>query len=157
MKTRMLIPMTALALLLAACVAPMPTLPQLQLPKSEKPQLPLELKPEANKTTPLELPALPKKSQPTVFTAEQIGCTDPSSYPADIQSVAMPQSEAVLRQMAQQQLYEAGYMPPNALLIIGRTDPSAYPAEIGQIVNSAPMWVTDPSAYPADIQIVAAP
>ncbi len=138
MKTRMIVPMTALALLLAACVAPMPTLPQLQLPKSEKPQLPLEQKPEANKTQ-LELPVLPaqpNRPRPSVFTPEQIGRTDPSSYPSDMQAVAMPQSEAVLRQMAQQQIYEAGYQPPNALLIIGRTDPSAYPAEVEQVVNS---------------------
>jgi hypothetical protein len=80
--------MTALALLLAACIAPMPATPKLQLPSSEKPQLPLEQKTEANKTTPLELPAQNRSTQP----------------------------DAVLRQMAQRQLYEAGYQPPNALL-----------------------------------------
>jgi hypothetical protein len=153
MKTQILIPMTALALLLAACVAPMPTTPKLQLPGSEKPQLPLEQ--QTKRTNPLELPAAPAKAEkPFVFTADMVGRTDPSAYPAEIEAVVNPVSEAVQRQQAQQELYEAGYQPPNAWLSIGRTDPSAYPAEIEQIVNSAPMWATDPSAYPAEIEQV---
>jgi hypothetical protein len=64
MKTRTLIPVTALALLLAACVAPMPTTPKLQLPGSEKPQLPLEQ--QTKKTNPLELPASPAQPRESV-------------------------------------------------------------------------------------------
>jgi hypothetical protein len=89
MKTRLILSLTMLSLLLAACVAPMPAPPpRIQLPGSKNPQLPLEQKAEAN-TTQIELPVVPATTEKT---------------------------EAVLRYEAQRQLYEAGYRPPNAII-----------------------------------------
>ena len=66
MKTRILLPLVMLALLLAACVAPMPAPPSsVQLPGSEKPQLPLEQRSEANKTQ-IALPAASAPQSDTV-------------------------------------------------------------------------------------------
>ena len=148
MKTKLFISMAVLAFMLAACVMPMSQ--PLQLPKNEKPQLPLEQKGDVKG---VELPALPRVSQPAVFTAEQIGRTDPSAYPAEIERIVNSAPQWATDPSA----YPAEIEQVMAGKVSYATDPSAYPAEIERIVNSAPLWATDPSAYPAEIQSMAAP
>jgi hypothetical protein len=100
MKTRLIFPTIVLSLLLAACVAPLPA-PRVQLPGSEKAQLPLQLP-----TAPV------RQSEPTVdryTTMKQL-------YEAGYQPPNALLDGKTDRYTAMKQLYEAGYQPLNALL-----------------------------------------
>jgi hypothetical protein len=158
--------MTALALLLAACVAPMPTTPKLQLPGSEKPQLPLEQ--QTKKTNPLELPAAPAPPRESVeiqvpaLPADelhdfgQIRAAEEQKYSQPLPKPALPADE--LRDFGQiRAAEEQKYTQPLPKPML----PADELRDFGQIraaeeqkYSQPPVGRTDPSAYPAEIEVV---
>jgi hypothetical protein len=164
MKTRTLIPVTALALLLAACVAPMPTTPKLQLPGSEKPQLPLEQ--QTKKTNPLELPASPAQPRESVeiqvpaLPADelrdfgQIRAAEEQKYTQPLPKPMLPADE--LRdfgqiRVAEEQKYSQP-LPRPMLPADELRDFGQIRAAEEQKYSQPPVGRTDPSAYPFEIE-----
>lgn len=133
----------ALALALTACVAPI----QAPLVQSR------DTRPAAvlQESQPLkqDASALPAARESTVFMPGNLGQTDPSAYPADVDAVvnAWPLSRT------DPSAYPANINQiVNTPISFGSTDPSAYPADVAAVVNALSPGKTDPSAYPADVE-----